>query len=126
MRNGTRPLVYTIGLEPLTARAVYADLKDATIRRRRPLKHGETTRRAGRRPDLVVLDVTTTRVVAELAAARAAWGDRLVIVGIGRRQPYARVWQRPDDPELVEVGPGFLKPYLPKLEVPAPLNSAAG
>lgn len=109
--NG-RPLVYTIGLEPLIARALYADLTPAVIRRRRPLRPGGRGRPAGRSPHLVLLDLNVTSVLAELAAAWAAWGEDVVIVGVGRRQPYARVWRGPDCADLVEIGPGFLAPYL--------------
>ena len=115
MCRSRQPLVYTIGLEPLTARAIAADLAHAVIRRQKPLRPNATRRGRLRRPDLVLIDVTVTAVVAELAAAWAAWGERVVIVGIGRSQPYGRVWRRRERHEVIEVGPGFLAPYLPAM-----------
>jgi hypothetical protein len=111
--SGSPPLlVYAIGLEPLLARALYADLPHATIRRKRPLRSGVTFHRRGPRPTLVVLDVAATLVVAELAAAWSAWGDDVLIVGVDRRGPLACIWRRPDEAEFVEIGPGFLARFL--------------
>lgn len=109
-----RPLVYAIGLDGLIACAVEADLPDAAIQWLRPLSGAAVPRRVGPRPDLLLLDLSSTYITTELAAARAAWGERLVIVGLDRQQPYARVWQRPEVALLVEIGPGFLDPFLPR------------
>ncbi len=112
METARTPCVYLIGLDAPTARAVYLDLAHATIRRLETLgKHG--SRRYGRRPDMVLLDVTSTNVAAEVAAVRATWGERVVIVGVLRHQPVARVWREAATTETVEIGPGFLAPFLP-------------
>ena len=113
MLQSGRWLVYTIGLEPLVARALRADLAGAVFRARRPLRPGVTHRDGRKRPDLVLIDTSATSVLAELAAAWAAWGERVTIVGIGRCQPFARVWHHPEITDVVEVGPGFLAPFLP-------------
>lgn len=109
-----RPLIYLVGVDPLMARAVASDLARAVLRRRRPVPaHGVRCRR-GLQPDLLLVDISVTRVQEELMAAWAAWGDRLVIVGVGRHEPYAYIWRRPGAAERVEVGPGFLTPLLPE------------
>ena len=106
-----QPLVYAIGLESLLARAVYADLAGAVIRRLGPLEAGAPRCRQGQKPDLVLLDLSTADVDVELAAVRDAWGEAVVVVGVSRSQPLARIWG-PDGVELVELGPGFLSPFL--------------
>lgn len=93
--------------------AIYADLTHAVVRRRRPLRVGAVRRRRGRRPDLVLLDLSATNVAAELAFAWTVWGERVVVAGVDRRHPYARIWSRPELAEVVELGPGFLAPFLP-------------
>ncbi len=104
-------LVMTIGLERYTAQALSADLHGAKIQQRRPLQPGSARRRPHPRPDLVILDMSSTRVAAELAAARTAWGE-VVIVGVGRHQPIACVWPGAGAALLVEIGPGFLTPFV--------------
>lgn len=111
-RRASQPLVYAIGLDPLAARAIAADLPQARIRRPRPLVAGEA-RRHGPAPDLVVLDLTATDAAAERAAAWRTWGERTLIVGLDRDHPTARVWHTPTATESVEIGPGFIAPFLP-------------
>src|ERR1700674_5116457 len=94
-------LVYAIGLESNTARAVYADLPQAVIRRRRPLRGRGPRQRRGPKPDAVLLDLSFTDVAAELAAIRLAWGDTVPVIGLGRRQPHVCVWRGGDLPELI-------------------------
>jgi hypothetical protein len=106
------PVIYAIGIEPLTARALYADLPGGVVRRLRPLRVDGRLGRHGKPPDLLLLDPGLTRLAAELDAARAAWGDRVVIVGVDRRSPIARVWRRWRSVEQVEIGPGFLSSLL--------------
>jgi hypothetical protein len=110
------PLVYAIGLEPITAAALYADLRrnlpDVVIRRRRSLRCSSSRRPRTLAPDLVLLDLNLPGLSAEIAAAQTAWGDQLVIVGIGRNQPFTLIWSGAGRPERVECGPGFLRPYL--------------
>lgn len=106
------PLVYAIGLDSLTARAISTDLAGARLRRLRPLGTVGPQGRRGRRPDLVLVDAKATNLCAELAAVRAAWGENTLIVAPGRCSPFARVWQRHELAQLVEIGPGFLQPLL--------------
>jgi hypothetical protein len=110
--RGCPPLVYVIGVDALMERAVHADLPDADIRRRRTLRAG-VVRRRGPRPDLVVLDVTAADADAELAAIWSAWGEQVVIVGVDRHQPYARIWRQPNLARVAEIGPGFFAAHLP-------------
>lgn len=105
-------VVYVVGLEPHTARAIYADLAGVAIRRLRPLHGGSAHSRRGRRPTLLILGLDLPDLMCELEAAQAAWGESLVAVGIGRYQPLACVWRGPGPAELVEIGPGFLAPFL--------------
>ncbi len=105
-------LVYTVGLDPLVARAMYSDLPGAVIHRRRPLHDSGSHSRLGRPPDLLLIGLCTADLQAELAAARAAWGERVLIVGVGSRTPIARVWRGRTTVELAEIGPGFLPSLL--------------
>ena len=109
--GGTALLVYDFGLEPLLARPVYADLPGAQIRRLRLSDH-EVLRQA-RRPDLTLLSLPAVGLEAALSAIRAAWDERVLIVGVDRHEPFARIWRYRHLVLLVEVGPGFLYPYLP-------------
>lgn len=106
------PLIYTIGLDALVARAIYADMANADIRRRRPLGGTGPRGRLGRRPDVLLLDLCLAGLEAELAAARAAWGQCVLIVGVDRCWPLARVWQGQTLATVVEMGPGFLPSLL--------------
>ena len=103
-------LVYTVGVDPLLAQALAADLPAAVLRRRRSLVHAAQCR--GRCPDIVVVDISGASIDTELDAVRSTWGDRVVVVGVDRRRPFAWVWRRPDRGRIVELGPGFLEPYL--------------
>jgi hypothetical protein len=107
------PLVYAIGLDSLMARAVHADLPGAVILRRRALSaHGPQVR-GSRQPDLILLDLTQADPEALLAAARLAWGANVPIVGLHRDEPQAYIWKDQGVATLVEIGPGFLCPFLP-------------
>ncbi|MFN8556265.1 MAG: hypothetical protein U0531_02580 [Dehalococcoidia bacterium] len=105
-------LVYLIGVDMVLARALRADLAGATIRRLRRLPAGHRWRARGPRPDLVVLDLDTTALIAELTAIWNAWGDDMVIVGVHRDQPMASIWFGPGRVEYAEIVPGFLEPVL--------------
>src|SRR5207248_5075675 len=105
-------IVYAIGLDSLTARALYADLSGAAIQRRRPLRVNGPHARLGPRPDLILVDLTRADGKTELEAARKAWGEDVLIVGLGREAPFARVWRRPSVALMVEISPGFLRPFL--------------
>lgn len=113
--NGRAPvatgLIYLIGLDPLLSRALRADLHGCILQRRGSLHAGQTRRR-GPRPDLVLLDITTTDVAAELAAVWSTWDAEVVVVGLERAHPFARVWYHPRPARVIEVMPGFLAPYL--------------
>src|SRR5690348_2330085 len=108
--DSTQPLVYVIGLEQQTARAIHADMPRACIRRRRLLSDSTKRRRRGIKPHLLLLDLNLDSLSSELDAARTAWGQEIVAVGIGRRHPFACVWPGSEEVELVEIGPGFLEP----------------
>lgn len=101
------PLIYAMGLDSLTARALYADLPGASIQRRRPGSHG----RGSRRPDLILMDLPEADPEAEMAAAGMAWGKDVLIVGLSRNAPLARIWSH-GIATLVEIGPDFLRPFL--------------
>lgn len=109
-------LVYTVGLDTPLRRALQADLPGARFVRLRPVD-AVRGRQRRRRPHLLLLDAATN-VAAEVAAARAAWGDTVVIVALDRRRPVARVWCRPNTVTVVEPGPGFLRPFLSAPEPP--------
>lgn len=108
---GTARLIYLIGLDPLLSRAVRADLSGCVLRRRDCLQAGQTRRR-GPRPDLVLLDISTTDAAAELTAVWSSWDAGVVVIGFERTQPFARVWYHPRFAQVIEVVPGFLEPYL--------------
>lgn len=112
-RAGADPVLYAIGLDTLMIRALRADFPRGALHPREPLRPGQVERR-GPRPDAVVLDVAACRFDEEVAAIRRAWGMSVVVVGVDRRQPYARVWRHPRLAEVVELAPGFLRPFLPK------------
>src|SRR5689334_4138833 len=90
-----RPIAYAVGLEPLIARALYADLRadlpSVVIRRRQSLQCDPAQRPHTPAPDLVLLDLNLPDLSAEVQAVRTAWGDQVVIVGIGRTQPFTLV-----------------------------------
>jgi hypothetical protein len=120
------PLVYAIGLDSLMARALYADLRGAAIRRRAALKAGAPRGRRGHPPDLILLDLGHADGKDLLATARQTWGTDVLIVGLRRDEPQAYVWKGQCVVTLVEIGPGFLSPYLPWAErklQPTPLSS---
>jgi hypothetical protein len=58
------------------------------------------------------MDIARADPQAELEAAWAVWGKGVLIVGLSRDLPFARVWQRESIGMMVEVGPGFLYPFL--------------
>jgi len=105
---------YLIGLDALMRHLVAADLPRARIHRLRRLRGGAQVRR-GPRPDLVVIDLTATDAAAEREAVVRAWGTGVVIVGLDRRSPMARVWRPGRPPELVELAPGLFPSLLPEL-----------
>lgn len=113
MERQLQPRVYVIGLDSLTERAIRADLPGAQIRRLRPVREG-ATRRRGPPPHVVVLDLTRTHALRERALVSRIWGEQVVVVGLSRRDPMARVWQA--STTVVELGPGFLTPFLPAVE----------
>ncbi len=112
MMLAASPLIYTVGLDPLTARAVRSDLAGAVIRRQRPVTAGGPHSRGGSRPDLLLIDLSHVDVQAELAAARAPWGEDIVVVGLERNAPLVRVWRGRNLAATAEIGPGFLQPFL--------------
>jgi hypothetical protein len=112
MRSVTAPLVYAVGLDPLMARAIHADLAWCQIRSRPSLIMAGAGDSGCRRPDVLLIDLGGVESERELAAATRAWGENLLVVGLDRASPFARVWQRPHLAEVIEVGPGFLGPFL--------------
>jgi hypothetical protein len=110
MERQVHPRVYFIGLDSLTERAIRAGQPGAQFRRLRPVREA-TTRRRGPAPHVVVLDLTRTHALRERALVKRSWGEQVVIVGLSRRDPMARVWR--ESTTLVELGPGFLTPFLP-------------
>jgi len=117
--RGKERQIYVIGLDTHTARAIYADLAGWAIRRRRPLRgHSTRHRRRGRRPALLILGLDLADPMAELEAAREAWGQTLVAVGIGPNEPLARIWWTRNRSELIEIGPGFLARVLEPVRIP--------
>jgi hypothetical protein len=61
---------------------------------------------------MVLLNLDLQLFFDELKAARAAWGKNLLIVGIARSDPYARVWAGASGAKVVEIRPGFLDSFL--------------
>jgi hypothetical protein len=111
-------LIYVIGLDTLLTKAIRADLPNATIRWLRPLRpHG---RRRGKRPDLLLIDISVTDPYHEVRAAWSFWDKSVVAVGVDRHQPFARVWRHEHLARIVEIGPGFLTPYLEASSAPSP------
>lgn len=110
-RTGVRPVLFAIGLDTLMLRALRADFPRGALRPRQPLRPGQSARR-GPPPDAVVLDAAACRFEQEVEAIRRAWGPAVIVVGMDRRQPYARVWRHPRLAEVVELAPGFLTPFL--------------
>lgn len=84
--------------------------------RLRPVNAARSWQRR-RRPHLL-LDAAATNVAAEVAAARAACGETVVIVALDRRRPVAWVGCRSGTVTAVEPGPGFLHPFLSAPEPP--------
>jgi hypothetical protein len=91
-----------------------ADLPQHCIRRLPPAaRQGDTCDRCGNRPALLLVDATVTDARAEREAAWRRWGPDLPVVEVSRATPIARVWLAPTHVQVVEIGPGFLAPYLP-------------
>lgn len=114
-----QPWIGAIGLPAELIRAIAADLPAYRVRRLPPSLRGEGGRPArGSRPALVIVDATAADACAEREAAWRRWGADLPVVEVNRTTPVARVWLSPGQVEVVELGPGFLVPYLP----PRPLS----
>ena len=106
-------LVYTVGLDRLTADAIAADLPQARVEALPPLIAPVVPRRTGPRPDAVVLGHRVHRVELERASVWITWGEQVVVVVIDPHTPFADVWRGPAVHSRVELGPGFLIPFLP-------------
>jgi hypothetical protein len=110
-----RPMrILTIGLDRLMTRAVRADFPGARVAACRPLGNDAGIPR-GPAPALVVINGAEIDGAAQRAAIRRRWGDAVVVAEFHGRQPVARVWRTPAFVEAVEVGPGFLLPFLPRV-----------
>ncbi len=101
-----------------------ADLPRYCIRRLpSAVQQADTCDQCGNRPALLLVDATITDARAEREAAWRRWGPDLPVVEVSRTTPIARVWLAPARVQVVEIGPGFLAPYLPSsplLRRPAP------
>lgn len=114
--------ILTIGLDRLTMRAVRADLPGARVTARRKLPT-DVPRCQDIAPHLVLINGAGADPVAQRAAVWRQWGEAVVVTEIHARQPTAQVYRTPTVVESVEVGPGFLAPFLPRT-VLQPLPSA--
>lgn len=108
------PRIDAIGLSAALRRAIAADLPHHRIRHLPPSSRPDTSRaRTRSRPALVIVDATATDARAEREAVWRRWGADLPVVEVNRATPIVRVWLAPTRVEVVELGPGFLAPYLP-------------
>jgi len=112
-----QPWIGAIGLSAELARAIAADLPDYRVQRLAPSLRGDGGWAVrGSRPALVLVDGTVGHARAEREAVWRCWGPDLPVVEVSRATPIARVWLSPgrgERVEVVELGPGFLVPYLP-------------
>jgi hypothetical protein len=109
-----RPLVYVLGLDAGTRRAVQADVPQARVRRLRSVRAWAGCR-PGAAPDLVVLDLGRAAAVAEREAIRRRWGSQVPMIDIDPSRPIAHVWRGQMPPESIELGPGCLTALLPHM-----------
>ena len=100
------PRLYLVSVHPLLAAALRADHPDAEIVALPALGPAAPAER----PDLVV----TGRGAPDRARAWATWGEVVVVVEVEPRSPVARAWRSPSLVQAVELGPGFLAPFLPR------------
>lgn len=121
-----QPWIGAIGLPAELARAIAADLPDYRVRRLPPLLHGAGGWAVqGSRPALVLVDDAVGNARAEREAVWRCWGPDppVPVVEVSRATPIARVWLSPGRVEVVELGPGFLVPYLPPRPLSEGLNA---
>lgn len=113
------PRIDVIGLSAALRRAIAADLPYHRIRQLPPSSRPDATQdQAYSRPALVIVDATAADAHAERDAAWRRWGTDLPVVEVNRTTPVARVWLAPAHVEVVELGSGFLAPYLPPQRLP--------
>jgi hypothetical protein len=96
-------------------KAIRADLPQARIRALRP-QHLVATRAAQTRPDLVVFNASARDATTQRRLIQHVWAT-VVVVELSATESRALVWRPPSDVEVVEVGPGFLGPFLPARSV---------
>ena len=100
--------IVTIGLDALMTSAIGADWPQASIHP----KPANPRYWDGTTPDMVVLN----RAVIDHAAVRAAvwrrWGPRVVVAEVDTDGPWAVIWRSPTISTVVEIGPGFLAPFV--------------
>ncbi len=122
-RQGSRPLVYLVGVDALTARALCADIRPCSVRRW-PLAGlaGAAARRTLAPPDVVVIDRSVADDRAVSAFARRLWGAGVPVLLVERLRPLAwlhlagQIWE-------LQLEPGMLQQCLaPGVAPPAPRN----
>lgn len=120
-RRGTPPVaraprrrarIYAIGLDPLLYRAIGLDHPWCDLHRRRVLRPRQLWR-LGPRPALVLLGARAVQAEVERRIIWRSWGSDVPVVGFDARSPRAYIWHRPGFVQMIDVGPGFLDPFLP-------------
>ena len=104
-------LIVALGVDALTRRALQADIPRAQIAVVRRVRAWR-----GERPDLVVINASRMHAPTERMAVWQRWDDAVVIVELIDEEPTTRVWCSPTVVHAVELGPGFLTPFLPTTE----------
>lgn len=111
-RHGRRPLVYLIGVDPLTARALCADIRPCMVRRWPLIGMSlATAARSPLPPDVVVIDGSVTDPHAAHARARWLWGLDVPILLVERIRPWAWLHLAGQTRKLI-LEPGVLQRCL--------------
>jgi hypothetical protein len=48
----------------------------------------------------------------EMDSVWSNWGSEVTVLSVDGSLPYARVWRNSHLKQVVEIGPGFLSPFL--------------
>jgi hypothetical protein len=100
--------IVTIGLDALLTMAIAADWPQASI-------HPKSVNPRcwdGPAPDLVVLNRAGTNHATLRAAVWQRWGPRVVVAEVDSDGPWSVIWRSPTISTVVEIGPGFLAPFV--------------
>jgi hypothetical protein len=112
-----RPVrILIIGLDRRTTKAIRSDFPRGKVTATRTFYTYARDSRVSA-PDLVVMGSAQPDAAEQRDAIWRRWGDAIVVAEIHGQQPLARVWRTPRMVERVELGPGFLWPFVTRYTV---------